>query len=67
VTPNAGTKLAAVTQWVACKQALISLGWRTGIAAATATAALQALGDTAPLDRLIFDALRRCPRPTIRQ
>jgi hypothetical protein len=45
------------------KAALIGLGWRPGVAhAAVAAAATQ--GTDMTLERLIFESLRRCPKPT---
>jgi hypothetical protein len=38
------------------------MGWAAGIAKAAVDAAVDALGPGAPLDRLIVEALRRCPR-----
>jgi hypothetical protein len=46
------------------KQALVGIGWKAAIAESATAAALAALGPTVPLERLIFEALRRCPRPT---
>jgi hypothetical protein len=50
------------------KEALVGLGWRPAIAAAAVDAAVQALGESAGcgdagLERLIFEALRRCRQP----
>jgi Holliday junction resolvase RuvA-like protein len=47
------------------KDALIGLGWKPAIAHAAVAAASAALGADATLERLIFEALRRCPQPTI--
>ncbi len=47
------------------RQALVGMGWKTAIAEAAITSALAALGPAVPLERLIFEALRRCPRPTV--
>jgi hypothetical protein len=44
------------------KDALIRLGWKPTIAAAAVQDAARALGTGAALERLIFEALRRCPR-----
>jgi hypothetical protein len=46
------------------KAALVRLGWKPGIAQAAVAAAWTALGVEAPLERLIFEALRRCARRT---
>jgi hypothetical protein len=49
-----------------CKQAkdaLVGMGWKPKIAAAAVQAAASALGEEPAIERLIFEALRRCPRP----
>lgn len=46
------------------KQALVGMGWKAAIAEAAIAEALAALGPAVPLERLIFEALRRCPRPS---
>jgi hypothetical protein len=46
------------------KEALVGLGWKPAIATAAVAAASAALGTEVTLERLIFEALRRCPRPT---
>jgi hypothetical protein len=46
------------------KTALIGLGWKPAIARVAISAALAECGDeTPPLERLIFESLRRCPVP----
>jgi hypothetical protein len=45
------------------KAALTDLGWKPAIAHAAVAAAAEAQGDAATLERLIFEALRRCPTP----
>jgi hypothetical protein len=42
------------------KEALIRLGWRPRVAAQAVEGAAEALGDGVALERLIFEALRRC-------
>jgi hypothetical protein len=59
-----GRKLDEAVLHAQAKQALVGLGWKTAIAQSAVAAALAALGPAAPLERLIFEALRRCPRPT---
>ena len=61
--PSAPSKLDAASLCTQSKQALVGLGWRPAIADAATSAALEALGPDAPLERVIFEALRRCPRP----
>jgi hypothetical protein len=51
------------TQRAECARALVGLGWKSQIAHAATAAAINALGEAVPLERLIIDALRRCPRP----
>ena len=45
------------------KQALVGMGWKAAVAEAAVDAAVTAVGPVVPLERLIFEALRRCPRP----
>lgn len=45
------------------KDALVGLGWNPTSARAAVDAALDELGPDTRLDRLIFEALRRCPKP----
>jgi hypothetical protein len=45
------------------KAALIGLGWKPAIAHAAVAAAAAAQGPETALERLIFEALRRCPAP----
>jgi hypothetical protein len=57
---TSGVSAAALREQA--KAALIGLGWRSGVAhAAVAAAATQDTEMT--LERLIFESLRRCPRP----
>jgi hypothetical protein len=58
-----GTKLDAATTRVQVRDALVGLGWKPAIARVAVDAALSAIGD-APLDVLLREALRRCPRPS---
>lgn len=44
------------------RDALVGLGWRAGVARTAVDEAISHVGDAAPLDKLIFEALRRCPR-----
>jgi hypothetical protein len=61
---GAPTKLDAAISCTQAKEALVGLGWKPAIAQAAVAAASTALGAKATLDRLIFEALRRCPKPT---
>lgn len=45
------------------KAALTGLGWKPAIAHAAVVAAAEAHGAEMTLERLIFEALRRCPAP----
>jgi len=69
LTPTEGSaresnKLDVAILRTQAKQALVGLGWKSAIAQAAVAAAAATLGDGAPLERLIVEALRRCPRPT---
>jgi hypothetical protein len=58
-------KLDAAILRTQAKAALTGLGWKPAIAHAAVVAAAEAQGDAATLERLIFEALRRCPTPTV--
>lgn len=58
-------KLDAAILRTQAKAALTGLGWKPAIAHAAVAAAAEAQGDAATLERLIFEALRRCPTPTV--
>lgn len=62
-TREGPNELMAVMSGEECERALVGLGWKSPIARAATTAALDSLGARAPLERLIAEALRRCPRP----
>jgi hypothetical protein len=55
--------LAASVTRTQAKEALISLGWKPKIAVAAVQAAASTLDEDTALEKLIFEALRRCPRP----
>ncbi len=61
---GAPTKVDVAILGTQAKEALVALGWKPAIAAAASAAASAALGTGATLERLIFEALRRCPKPT---
>ena len=61
---GAPMKLDAAIFCTQAKEALVGLGWKPAIAQAASAAASAALGMDATLERLIFEALRRCPKPT---
>jgi Holliday junction resolvasome RuvABC DNA-binding subunit len=61
---GAPMKLDAAIFCTQAKEALVGLGWKPAIAQAAVAAASTALGAEATLERLIFEALRRCPKPT---
>ena len=45
------------------RDALVGLGWKPPIARAAVDEAMSHVGREAALEALIFEALRRCPRP----
>ncbi len=61
---GAPIKLDAAILGTQAKEALVGLGWKPAMAQAASAAASAALGAGATLERLIFEALRRCPKPT---
>jgi hypothetical protein len=61
---GARSKLNVAVLRTQSKEALVGLGWKPAIATAAVAAASAALGAEVTLERLIFEALRRCPRPT---
>lgn len=46
------------------RDALVGLGWKPAIARGAVDAAMSHVGGEAPLEALIREALRRCPRPS---
>ena len=61
---GAPAKLDSAIVRTQAKEALVGLGWKPAIAQAAVSAASAALGTEATLERLIFEALRQCPRPS---
>jgi Holliday junction resolvasome RuvABC DNA-binding subunit len=57
---GAPAKLDVAIVRTQAKQALAGLGWKPAIANPAVAAAAAALGAEATLERLIFEALRRC-------
>ncbi|HSS27932.1 MAG TPA: HNH endonuclease signature motif containing protein, partial [Usitatibacter sp.] len=55
------TKLDMAILQTHAKAALTGLGWKPAIARVAVAAALEECGDDIPLERLIFESLRRCP------
>jgi len=47
------------------RDALVGLGWKSGVAASAVDEALAAGHANAPLEQLIREALRRCPVPRV--
>ena len=45
------------------RDALVGLGWKPGIARAAVEEACASVGTEVPIDALILEALRRCPKP----
>jgi Holliday junction resolvasome RuvABC DNA-binding subunit len=60
---SAANKLGDAVICTQAKEALVGLGWKAPIAQAAVAAARETLGDATTLERLILEALRRCPRP----
>jgi hypothetical protein len=66
---SVGSEAAAQSRYdmavlrVQSKQVLVGMGWKAAVAEAAVDAAVTAVGPVVPLERLIFEALRRCPRP----
>jgi hypothetical protein len=60
---SGASRLDAAILRTQAKAALTGLGWKPAIAHAAVAAAAEAQGDAATLERLIFEALRRCPTP----
>jgi len=58
---RAGEERAAMVRLA--REALIGLGWSPGVSRAAVTAAATKLAEAATLERLVFEALRQCPRP----
>lgn len=66
--PNApnhapGQALAAATTRAEARDALVGLGWKPAIARGAVDDAISHVGADAPLEVVIRDALRRCPKP----
>src|SRR5262249_17915401 len=61
--PGAASKLHGDIVRTQVKTALIGLGWKPAIAHAAVSAAVAGHGTEMRLERLIFEALRRCPAP----
>jgi len=61
---DAASKLDGAIVRAQAKAALIGLGWKSTIAHAAVAAAAAALGTELALERLIVEALRRCPIPS---
>jgi hypothetical protein len=62
---TASSKLDEAITLVHAKKALMALGWKAAIARPAVESAIAVLGADAPLDKVIFEALRRCPRPIV--
>ena len=56
-------KLGTAIVRTQAKDALVGLGWKLAVAQAAVAAAVATLGAEATLERLIFEALRRCRQP----
>ncbi len=60
---GSATRLDETIARTQAREALVGLGWKPGIARAAVDEACSQVGATAPLDVLIREALRRCPKP----
>jgi hypothetical protein len=58
-----GSRWSAVQTRAQAKEALVGMGWKPKIAAAAVQAAASALSEDVAIEKLLFEALRRCPRP----
>jgi hypothetical protein len=56
-------KLATAVLRTQAKEALSGLGRKPALAVRAVNAAINALGSDASLERVIFESLKRCPRP----
>jgi hypothetical protein len=63
VRMGGASKLDAAILRTQAKAALTGLGWKPAIAHAAVAAAAEVQGEAVTLERLIFEALRRCPAP----
>jgi len=63
IRASGARRLDAANLRTQAKAALTGLGWKPAIAHAAVAAAAEAQGDAATLERLIFEALRRCSTP----
>jgi hypothetical protein len=60
---GAATKLEVAELCIEAKAAMKQMGWPPSVVQAAVRAAAAALGDNATLERVLIEALRRCPRP----
>ena len=61
------SSIEAATIRAQAKDALIGLGWKPAQSRAAIDAAIADLGDDLGLEVLIREALRRCPKPSVRE
>ncbi len=61
--PRPGQALAAATTRAEARDALVGLGWKPAIARGAVDGSISHVGADAPLEVVIREALRRCPRP----
>ena len=62
---GAAGRLDAAITCAQARDALIAMGWKPSLARPAVCAASAALGAAAPLEQVIAEALRRCPRPIV--
>ena len=63
---GAASRLDAAITCAQARDALVAMGWKPSLARPAVCAANAALGAGAPLEQVIVEALRRCPRPIAR-
>ena len=59
------TKLDMAILGVEAKRALVGLGWKATIAQAAVAAAAANVSGGVTLEKLIMEALQRCPKPVV--
>ena len=62
--PRGPSDFDAAARRAQARDALAGLGWKKSIACSAVDDASSAVGPQTPLDTLIREALRRCPRPS---
>ena len=60
---SSASKLDTAIARTEVRDALVAMGWKPAIARAAVDDAVAQVGAGAALGRLVFEALRRCPKP----